>query len=429
MGRASRGVGPSPVDRTGVRFPDGRASDSTLRWTETHRIGGLLYIWQRGTGGRAGRVGPSASRAGPVAWGVASGGTTGTRVRVATWFFHMTLPLLGLWLVVAAPKFDVAWENHTTHFWLVIAVAVINAALGVRISETARRRADARLFLVALAFLVSAGFLGLHALATPGVVVEGSNAGFVVATPIGLIIGAVLAGVSAVEFGSHAAAAIVRWQAIVRTVLVLLLGGWAAISLLDVGYMSRSVDPRESSIGRLCAAGTLLYAFAAVKYYLLYRRRRSVVLLSITTAWVLLGEALVAVAYGRNWHASWWEWHLLMLAAFGFVAYSAHTQFGRERSTSGLFGAAALEQTVQQVRDEYATALEGMVDVLRRRDEEDDGAPVAVNMDRLARQFELTEGQRDVLTRAAEALASEREHNRRLGRLVEAGKQARVLKD
>jgi hypothetical protein len=36
-------------------------------------------------------------------------------------------------------------------------------------STAARRHHDARLFLVALAFLTSAGFLLLHALATPGV--------------------------------------------------------------------------------------------------------------------------------------------------------------------------------------------------------------------------------------------------------------------
>ena len=34
-------------------------------------------------------------------------------------------------------------------------------------------------------------------------------------------------------------------------------------------------------------------------------------------AFVLLAEAMVAIVLARNWHLSWWEWHLLMLAAFG----------------------------------------------------------------------------------------------------------------
>ena len=46
---------------------------------------------------------------------------------------------------------------------------------------------------------------------------------------------------------------------------------------------------------------------------------------------MLLAEAMVAVAFARNWHASWWEWHLLMLAAFGAIAYSARREESEER--------------------------------------------------------------------------------------------------
>jgi hypothetical protein len=53
-----------------------------------------------------------------------------------------------------------------------------------------RRRPNARLFLVALVFQLNAGFLGAHALATPGVLIAESNAGFVAATPVGLVLGA-----------------------------------------------------------------------------------------------------------------------------------------------------------------------------------------------------------------------------------------------
>jgi adenylate cyclase len=39
----------------------------------------------------------------------------------------------------------------------------------------------------------------------------------------------------------------------------------------------------------------------------------------------------VAVALGRNWQASWWEWHVLMLAAFGLIAVMAHREGSQER--------------------------------------------------------------------------------------------------
>jgi adenylate cyclase len=49
------------------------------------------------------------------------------------------------------------------------------------------------------------------------------------------------------------------------------------------------------------------------------------------TAFVLLAEAMVAVAFARNWHASWWEWHALMLAAFALIALAARAQGPGER--------------------------------------------------------------------------------------------------
>ena len=48
------------------------------------------------------------------------------------------------------------------------------------------------LLLVSLAFVSAAGFLGLHALATPGVLI-GKNAGFELATPLGLVLAGVFA--------------------------------------------------------------------------------------------------------------------------------------------------------------------------------------------------------------------------------------------
>jgi adenylate cyclase len=89
-------------------------------------------------------------------------------LRVVVWAFHLALPLLGLWLLLAQPQLDARWQHQGGHFVLVVAVAAVNVALGARISEVSRRRADARLFLVSLVFLSSAGFLLLHALATPG---------------------------------------------------------------------------------------------------------------------------------------------------------------------------------------------------------------------------------------------------------------------
>src|SRR5687768_7491872 len=110
------------------------------------------------------------------------------------------VPLGLLILLLAAPDADRRWESQPAHFWLVLAAALLSLGLGYAVSVAARRRRDARLFVISLAFMASAGFLGLHALATPTVLL-GANAGFELATPVGLVVAGALAAVSALELG------------------------------------------------------------------------------------------------------------------------------------------------------------------------------------------------------------------------------------
>jgi class 3 adenylate cyclase len=357
-------------------------------------------------------------------------------LRTGVWLLHLLLPVLGLWLLLARPFLDVRWEHHQSHFWLVVAVAVLNVVLGVRMSEAARRRADLRLYLVSLAFLSSAGFLLLHAIATPGVVVGGRNAGFVVASQVGLLLAAGFAVASSVEFSPASSAVVMNRQWLLRGGLVLLMVAWAAVSLAGLPPLNRplSEDTASAWLRDLAVAGVALYLLAAVRYLRLYRQRPAVMLLSVITAFTLLGETMVAVALARSWRLSWWEWHLLMAFAFGFVAYSAYAQYRREGGAIALFRGIYLDETVRKVQAEHRAALEAFVTALRQRAAADAAAdagadaaaPVAAP---LGRRFNLTEGQTEVLEQAAQAVGHEREQNQRLGALVAIGHEARVILD
>jgi class 3 adenylate cyclase len=351
-------------------------------------------------------------------------------LRVAVWVFHLALPLLGLWLLLAQPPLDARWQHQGGHFALVVSVAAVNVALGARMSEVSRRRGDARLFLVSLVFLSGAGFLLLHALATPTVVLEGRNAGFSIATPIGLLLAAGFAAVSALDLTPERAAGVLRRQALLRGGLVLLMVAWAVVSLL--GLPPLDVAPAEEAtrteLELLAALGVALYAFAALRYWRLHRRRPSVMLVAVLTAFALLAEALVAVSVTRSWHTSWWEWHLLMAFGFAFVAYSAQVQYAREGSWSSLFRGIYLQETVEQLRREHREALEALVTAIQRQGG-DGPQPVARVVADLAARFDLTEGQAHVLEQAAEALVAEREQIRRLQALVAVGASSRVIVD
>lgn len=352
-------------------------------------------------------------------------------LRVAVWAFHLILPLAGLWLLLAQPHFDVILEHHGIHFGLVVGVAAVNVALGLRMSEVSRQRHDARLFLVSLVFLSSAGFLLLHALATPQVILYGRNAGFAIATPVGLLLAAVFAAVSSIDLTPARAEAVLRRQALLRGGLAALMVAWAVVSLLGLPPLDAPL-PEEASRGPLTAiavTGVALYALAAVRYWLLYRRRPSVILIAILTAFALLAEAMIAVAVARNWHASWWEWHLLMAVAFAFVYYSAHVQYAREGSWSSLFRGIYLQETITQIRREHTAALEALVEAMQRPQGDGAERPVGRVVADLAQRFDLTEGQASVLEQAAQALVAEREQIERLRALVAVGAEARVIVD
>ena len=97
------------------------------------------------------------------------------------------MPLAFFALFLLASGADYRWESHVAHFWLVLAAALVTLGLGYGVGVAAQRRRDARLVLISLAFMASFGFLALHALATPDVLL-GKNAGFELATPVGLVI-------------------------------------------------------------------------------------------------------------------------------------------------------------------------------------------------------------------------------------------------
>jgi adenylate cyclase len=260
---------------------------------------------------------------------VAESTQSGTRIALTTGV--LAVPLLGLFLLLWQPKLDLRWEHHPAHFWLVLITAVLSAILAYATGEAAGRRGDARLLYVSLAFLSSAGFLALHALATPGVLLAKSNTGFLIATPVGVALGSVFGALSTADFSGDSAVRHVRIGKRLRWVLLVVMVGWAVWSLASLPPLNR---PPQLAVGLpllLAVPAVLLYGGSAVRYVQLWRRRPSLLLLAVPSAFILLAESMIAMAFARNWHLSWWEWHVLMLAAFALVALSAQTSWREER--------------------------------------------------------------------------------------------------
>ena len=268
-------------------------------------------------------------------------------MRTGTWIAVAVAPLLLLVLLLARPAIDGAWENHPAHFWLVLGAALVATALGFSVTTAARRRRDARLFLISLAFIVSAAFLGLHALATPGVLL-GPNAGFELATPLGLVLAALFAAAASLELRQAQADRVLRLAPALLGLLGAIVVVWAAVSLaelppLDDPLVEERLDGWQLI---LAAVGVALFGIAAFGFLRLHRKRQERFVLAFALAFVLLAEAMVVIAWARNWQVSWWEWHVLMLGSFLLIAFLARAEWHEER-----FSALYLDETLAGARE------------------------------------------------------------------------------
>jgi adenylate cyclase len=271
----------------------------------------------------------------------------------------LLLPLVGLALLIARPEFDLHWEHHPSHFWVVLIAAAVNVVLAYVTNIAAGRYRDARLTLISLAFLASAGFLGLHALATPAVLLPKANIGFAIATPVGLIIASVFAAASATPLAGPRAMDVLRARTALLWGLIGFMALWAVGSIAQVPPLDGPPPAREGAgvLDILSMVAVGLYAFASLQLIRQFGYRGAPILLAMAAALVLLAEALIAMVVSRNWQFSWWEWHLLLLAAFAIIALAARSEYQRLGSLAGAFGGLYLEATLARVERWYASAV------------------------------------------------------------------------
>jgi adenylate cyclase len=83
----------------------------------------------------------------------------------------------------------------------------------------------------------------------------------------------------------------------------------------------------------LAAVGATVYGIGAARYYVIFRHERSLLPASLIACFVLLAESMIGVALTgeRAWHASWWEWHGLIVLAFLVVGFAARREWRDER--------------------------------------------------------------------------------------------------
>jgi class 3 adenylate cyclase len=248
----------------------------------------------------------------------------------------LLLPLAGLLLLLQE---DLArWSFHSAqlHFLLFLAVGGAAVSLSLVAGQAAKRRGDARVLLLSLAFLATGGFMALHALGTTGVLVHHERPGFTIAITVGLLLASVLALMAAlVDARPTFGPLVVRYRRWLRGFVIGSLAVWALWSWTGWPPLDRPLS--EGGTGEVlkvaAALGALSYAAAAVRLWWMHRQKPSPLVASVIACFILLAEALVGVAFAGElkWHSAWWMWHALIVTAYLVVFAAAHNEWRDER--------------------------------------------------------------------------------------------------
>ena len=257
-------------------------------------------------------------------------------VVIGCWGLAAALPLIGLVSLLWRSELDPQWEHPKFHFVLFLTVGAVDLLLAYAAGEAAKRRGDARVLLISLAFLATGAFLGLHAVGTEDVLFNEPLSGFKVAIPVGCFIAAAFGGASAfVDWRPEYAPLVMRRRALLRRAVLCAMAVWFSWTVLKLPPLDHPSS--EGGTGSLLTAiaglAFVVYALAAVRYWRVFRGHISLLPASIIACFVLLAEAMIGLVLTgeRNWHASWWEWHALIVTGYLLIGFAAHREWHDER--------------------------------------------------------------------------------------------------
>jgi class 3 adenylate cyclase len=254
---------------------------------------------------------------------------------MAAGILALLLPLVGFVSLLFRSRLDPTWTSTRLHFVLFLAVGAGAIVLAYAAGQAADRRGDARVFLLSLGFLVTGGFLALHAIGTPGILLNDDLPGFRVAIPVGLLVAALFgAGSAFVDVRPGVAPAVVRHRDTLRAVVLAAMAVWVTVTLAELPPLAgTSAEGSGTLLKALAGLGALVYALSALRYAGVYRRKLTLLPISVIACFTLLAEALfgTAIVGERTWHASWWEWHGLIVTGYAVILFAAQRQWRDER--------------------------------------------------------------------------------------------------
>ena len=273
------------------------------------------------------------------------------RASLAGWGLLLTMPLFILFWLLLHPELDPILEIPVQHFYIVTAVQLVSLAVALLVARAAVEMREFRVLFLALGFMAMSGLFAVHALSTPGVLMESDEEYTGVAG-----LSAFLSLLTAALFFAASAS---RLPALIRPrtrAMAMALVGLVLAAVLAYGVTAfvwseeLEMVPITFPWGSFLTAGViiLLLAFAMKRSLSAYAVARLPMQWGLVAGFVLLAEAQVSMALSPAWSLAWWEYHFLMLLGSGSAMAGLVVQYGKAGSLRSIMeGVFELESLVQ----------------------------------------------------------------------------------
>ncbi len=318
--------------------------------------------------------------------------------RSLSWLAVVGLPALVQLALLNGIVPDLVFGAPRSHVYVVATTAALLGILAAVMAYAALQVRDTRVFALALAFLSIAGFFLAHALTTPGIIVPYPNPWVGFSASFSLAIGGVCLALSTWEWPQRIATRIIARQGYIFAVVVsaLLLYNTLAIvtSLIPPIAASRTPAPGAALphlthlpgaipsatggllgllgnplLAKLCAVGAIgLYCAAIWRHARRYRLAPSALVAGLLVASIFLIQAQIIQVTTIAWHTSWWEYHVLILAAFFAAAIALTREYARSGSLTGVVEGLLLRDTLQQLEHGYTEVIVALVAAVEAKD-------------------------------------------------------------
>lgn len=222
------------------------------------------------------------------------------------------LIFLGLRL---SPTRDAMWDLPIFHFYIVSYTSLVALVVASFVLAGVGVEGSRQAMLVAMAFVSMAAIFFIHGISTPGVLIPGFNQAVGWSARLSLSVGAGFIALGMRDLPSESERDVLAHPQ--RLWLVLAVAYVAYIGLVYglPGPLERLAQSAVVSAGlALVTAG--LFVWGAWRAWTFYRQepRRLTLALGLALPWLALAQ--ISQYAAPLWAASWWMYHVLMLAAF-----------------------------------------------------------------------------------------------------------------